>query len=138
MKLLDTEGLIEFGECQDDQLLSAADNRLLPVIREAGLSDDFLSAGVKSGKYKTREIRLAGQPLYVLFYCVGDKTCFFVAGAAVSDEHRPDLLFPAFEMIARENGCDRIVINTKRAGFVRLATLHSFQARGVILEKLLK
>ena len=136
MKLMDTEQLIVCA-CDDERLLSAADNRLLPIVREAGLSDDFLSKGLKSGKYKSREIRLEGLPLYVLYFCVGDKTCYFVAGAAVSDEQRPDLLFPAFEIIARQNGCDRIVINTKRGGFVRLATQHSFHARGVALEKIL-
>lgn len=136
MKFMDTEALIVCA-CVDELMLSAADDRLLPVVREAGLSDDFLSCGLKAGKYKTREVRLEGRTLYVLYFFIGDRTCFFVAGATVSDEHRPDLLFPAFEIIARQNGCDRIVINTKRAGFVRLATQHSFHARGVILERLL-
>ena len=136
MRLMNTEALIVCA-CDDETLLSAADNRLLPVVREAGLSDDFLSASLKSGRYKSREIRLEGRTLYVLYFFVGDRTCYFVAGASVSDEKRPDLLFPAFEIIARQHNCDRIVMNTKRAGLVRLAVSRSFAARGVALEKLL-
>jgi hypothetical protein len=136
MKLMDTERMIVCA-CEDDRLLSSADNRLLPVVREAGLSEDFLSAGLKAGKYCAREVRLDGRPLYVLYFSTGAGTCYFVAGAAVSDEQRPDLLFDAFEIIAGENGCKRIVINTKRGGFVRLAVRRNYAARGVALEKVL-
>lgn len=135
MKLMDIEKMTVTA-CTDETLLSAADQRLLPIVREAGLSDDFLSAGLKSGRYKSREIQLDHRPVYVLYFFIGDKTAYFVAGAAVSDQHRPDLIFEAFEIIKREFGCNRIVFNTKRAGLVKMADERGWISRGVTMEKI--
>lgn len=131
---MDTEQLIVCA-CQNERTLSQADERLFPLMREAGLSDDFLSAGLKAGKFKSREIQLAGAPLYVVYFTVGDKTAYFVAGATVSDHQRPDLLFSGLEIIARQTGCERIVFNTKRAGLVRFGVDRGFETRGVAMEK---
>lgn len=131
---MDTEQLIVCA-CQDERTLSQADERLFPLMREAGLSEDFLSAGLKAGKFKSREIRQAGRPLYVVYFSVGDKTAYFVAGAAVSDHQRPDLLFSGLEIIARQLCCERIVFNTKRAGLVRFGISCGYETRGVAMEK---
>lgn len=136
MILMTTARLIAVA-CQDEATLSVADRRLFPLLREAGLTDDFLSRGLKAGRYQSREIQCDGRPLYVVYFAVGDKTIYYAAGASVSDEQRPDLLFEGLEIIARQCGCDRIVFNTKRAGLVRLAVDTGYETRGVALEKIL-
>lgn len=134
MKLMDTDQLIATA-CTDERLLSAADQQLFPLLREAGLSDDFLSAGLKAGRYKSREIQLAGKPLYVVYFTVGDKTAYFVAAASVSNTRAPHLLFEGLEIIARQFRCERIVFNTKRAGLVRFGVSCGYETRGVAMEK---
>ena len=132
---MDTDQLIACA-CQDETVLSAADQRLFPLLREAGLSDDFLSAGLKAGRYKSREIQVAGKPLYVVYFMPGaDKTVYFVAGASVSNTRAPHLLFKGLEIIAREFGCERIVFNTKRAALVRFGVSCGYETRGVVMEK---
>lgn len=137
MKLMDTAQLIVTA-CTDETILSAADQRLFPLMREAGLTDDFLSRGLKSGRYQSREIQCDGRPLYVVYFAVGDKTVYFAAGASVSNTRAPHLLFEGLEIIARQCGCDRIVFNTKRAGLVRFGVSCGYETRGVAMEKILE
>ena len=135
MKLMEPGEQIALA-CPSEATLTLAQERLKPLVQNDGDDNKWLVDGLKTGRYKTREVQVEGLPFYVFYVSNTDSNFLNVnACAFVGDKQRPEIMVAGAERIARELGCVGVVFTTSRRGLAEIALSNGYATRGVTLAK---